>query len=842
MPEHRQTQIGWAAPLRYAFRRLRHGWRGRGAALLVAAVAVAVASAGAVGLFTERLRIALTEQTGDTLGADALITSRQPIPAALIIAAAEAELAVSTHVTLPSVVFHGDDASSLASIKAVSPEYPLRGIPRVTDVPFGDETPAQGVPEPGTAWVDPRLWSELGLSSGSMVQVGAVELRVSQVLAFEPDRGSGFTDLAPRLLISLDDLERANLLGPGARASHSLQVAGSTAGLAQLRAQVEEQGLRWVTPQDARPEIAAALDRAGQFLDLAVICALVLAAAATMIAAHGFGGHLRQEAALLKCLGASRQFVARALLGLLLMLGLLGGGIGLLFAYGGQALIAGLAATLVGTELPPPPLAPALRALALGGVLMAGFAAPPVLAVRRQSPMQVFQQVPAALALGGWLTRLVALLALVGIVWLQARSLDLTLAVLGGGAAVALLLYGMGMALLRLLDGARHSGFAGAAWRLGLANLSRRRRSISGQAAALGLVLLALLLLATARGDLLEQWRSGLPEGTPNVFLINVQGEQLDDINRFFAERDRQPPELWPMARARLVGVNGEAVSVDDYDDPETQRWINRDFNISWSEHLPADNTLTDGRWWTPDELDQPLLSATDYAVERLDLKLGDTLTLRFADTDVVLTVHNLREVRWDNFQPNFFLLTPPVVLAERGVPATWLTSFHLAQGDRGVLRELVMEFPNITAIDIDAVLAQVRSIIDRVVRAVEFLFLFALAAGLLVLLAAIEASREERVREVALLRTLGAPRRLIAQALLTEYGLLGAVAGLIAAMAAQGVTWALAVKVFEIDYQPGLGLWLLGTGGGALLVSALGWMALRRVTHTPPDRVLRMG
>lgn len=838
-----EARVGWWSPLRYAARRLRRGWRGRGAVLLVAALAVAVAAAGAVGLFTERLRLAMAAQAGETLGADALIDSPQPIPVNLIIEAAEAGLEFATLVTLPSVVFHGDD-SSLASIKAVSPEYPLRGMPRIADAPFAADRPADGVPPPGTAWADARLWTALGLAPGAQVQLGSVTLRVGQVLAFEPDRGSGFSELAPRLLINLNDLERAGLLGPGARARHGLMLAGDEAGLARLQklatTPAMQSRLRWMTPQTARPEVGRALDRAGRFLDLAVICALVLAAAAIMIAAHGFGAQLRDEAALLRCLGASQRFIGRALLGLLLMLGLVGGALGLFFAWMGQDVISQLAMALVGGTLPLPPLAPGLRALGLGAVLLAGFAAPAVLAVRRQSPMQVFQRQAPPPALGGTLIRLSALLALAGLVWLQAREPLLALGVLGGVAAVAALLYLLGLVLLRLLDGLRRRGFAGGAWRLGLANLSRRRHAVSGQAAALGLVLLALLLLGGARNDLLAQWRDGLPADTPNVFLINVQQAQIEPLADFFRERGVAPPELWPMARARLVALNGEPVTAEDFEDEETRRWIDRDFNLSWSATLPPDNSLIAGQWWDESQTGEPLLSVSDYAVERLGLAIGDTLGLRFADTDITLRVHNLRRVRWDGFRPNFFLLTPPGVLSEARVPTNWLTSLHLPAELRGLLRELIAEFPNITTIDIDAILDQVRTIIERVARAVEFLFLFALAAGLLVLLAAIEATREERLREVALLRTLGAPRWLVARALLTEYGLLGAVSGLIAAAVAQAVIWLLAVQVFEIAYAPRPWLWLAGIGGGALLVATLGWLALRRVTHTPPDRVLR--
>ncbi|MEQ9737943.1 MAG: FtsX-like permease family protein, partial [Algiphilus sp.] len=491
--------------------------------------------------------------------------------------------------------------------------------------------------------------------------------------------------------------------------------------------------------------------------------------------------------------------------------------------------------------LPAPGVLPALTAAGLGALLLVGFAMPSVLAVRDVSPMRVFQRAADDRRAAVWLVRGLAVAALVTLIAAQARSLTLTGVVIGGGAVGAVALFVIARLLLRALEGLRRSGAAGAAWRLGLANLARRGRSAGGLAASLGLVLLALLLMAIVRLELLDQWRASLPDGTPNVFLINVQSDQRVALTDFLAQRGYPDIELWPMARGRLVGLNGAAVSAADFDDPETRRWINRDFNLSWSAQLPSDNRLIEGRWWSEEEHNKALLSADDYAVERLALEIGDTLTLRFADRDVTFTVHNLREVEWGSFRPNFFLLAPPKVLADDRVATNWLTSLYVSEQDSGLLRALVERFPNITAIDIDALLAQVRQVIDRVVEAIAFLLAFALAAGLLVLLAAIETSRSEREHEVALLRTLGARRRFIARALLVEYGTLGATAGVLASGIAQLVSWQLAQRVFEMPYTPALWPWLLGPVLGALLVGSLGWLALRGVTHVPPDRMLRL-
>lgn len=829
-----------ASALRYAWRRARHGWQSRGALLLVAALIVAVGAAGAVGLFTERVRGALVERSGDALGADALLRSRSALPDTLVANARDLGLETARITSMPSVVFNAADASSLAAVKAVSRNYPLRSGLRIADRPFAEDRVA-GAPAAGTIYVDSRLYSALELAPGALVQVGATTLTVAAVITFEPDRTGGFADLGPRLMMAAEDLDAAGLTGPGARVQHALQLAGSAEALARMEAAAEAAGVSYLRPRDARQELGAALDRAGVFLDLAVVCALILAAAAAMIASDTFGRSLRDEAALLRALGASRRFIVRALLALLLTLGAAGIALGVAVAFGAQAVIAWTAGALVGGELPAPPAAPALRAALLGLLLLVGFALPSVLAVRHASPMRVFQRSADTPDAGAWSVRIVAGVALVALVGLQARSLTLGVAVIGGAAVAALVLFVAARTLLRAFDGIRHSGAAGMAWRLGLANLARRRRSAGGLAAALGLVLLALMLMAIVRTEMLSQWRDSLPAGTPNVFLINVQAEQRAPLQALLAERGLVDIQLWPMARGRLVGLNDEAVVADDFDDPETQRWINRDFNMSWSAELPDSNTLIDGQWWTADQADEALLSADDYAVERLDLKIGDRLTLRFADQDITFRVHNLRRVAWDSFSPNFFLMTTPGALDDGRVPVSWLTSFHVAEGQGALLRTVIERFPNVTPIDIEALLAQVRAIIDRVVQAVAFLLAFALAAGLLVLLAAIETSRAEREREVALLRTLGARSRFVAQALLVEYGTLGAASGLLAAGVAQLVAARLAADVFEMPFALPWWPWLVGPVGGAVLVGTMGWLALRGITRIPPDRVLRL-
>ncbi|HEX4873231.1 MAG TPA: FtsX-like permease family protein [Nevskiaceae bacterium] len=817
----------------YALRRLRRGWKSGDLLILAAALALAVAATGSVGAFTERVRLALESQSGEALGGDARVRGREPLPEALRGELQGQGLRLSAVTTFPSVAIAGE-RSSLVSVKAVEAGYPLRGELRLSEAPYAPARPASGAPPRGSVWVDARALQELGLSVGQPLQLGRLSLTVAALIDFEPDRGGGFSDLGPRLIIGQADLAEAGLLVEGSRASYQWLLAGPAEALAIARERIEaDPELRYETPREARQELARALDRAGLFLDVAGLAAALLAAAAVALTARAQGVALRNEVALLKTLGARRGFLLRGLSLQMLLLGLAAGGLGVLLAAAGQGVIAAALAGALEVALPAPSPWPLLAAYALGLLLMLGFALPPLLEATATPPLRVLARdlVPQP-------SRYVPLLALAAVAVLllvQTGAVDLALTVLVGAALAAGALAGLAMAAVRLLAPLRRS--VGAGLRFGLGNVARRQAATVGQVVALGLALLALLLVSVVREDLLETWRGRLPPEVPNQFLINIQNEQVEPLRAFLAARGVADAPLWPLARARLIGLNGVEVSEESFEDPETRRWINREFNLSWTDRFGDDNQLLSGDWWDEAARGQPWVSAEDYAVERLGLKLGDTLTLDFAGWQTTLTVVNTRKVSWDSFRPNFFLVTPPGAI--EAAPRQWLTSFYLPPAQRGLLLELAREFPNITALDLEAALNQVRGIIDRVVRAVEFVFLFALLAGLLVLMAAINGTREERRREAAVLRTLGARTATLRAGLLAEYATLGLLAGLVAACAAQGIAWALAERAFEIPYGPRPLLWLIGAVSGTALVTLLGWLSMRRVLSTPPRAIL---
>lgn len=821
------------AALSYAWRSLRRGWRSGDLLVLALALAIAVAAASAVNLFTERVRAALDHQSGDAIGADLIYSARDPLPASLTQTVDNSGAHAVGVVQFNSVVTQ-DEAMSLASIKAVGSGYPARGTVTLSDVPFGATHDARGIPARGQAWVDLKLWTALNLKPGAAVQVGAEQFRISAIIVRAPDTG-GYMDLAPSFIINAQDLPASQLLDVGSRAQYTLMVAATAAQTAHLETLPLATGVRRITPQDARPEIRTALQRAGQFIAIAVLAATLLAAAAIALCAHQYGQRMRDEVALLKCLGARERFITAALLLNLLLLGAIAGAVGALLGWLAQAGIAHLLAGLMKINLPPASFTPLIEAWGLGLLILLGFAVPPILAARNATPIRVFQREAVNHKLGWGISGAAAIGAL-ALLWLQTGEPKLAAQVFGGTLVTLGLLAGLAWLLVLALAPLRHR--VGASWRFGLGNISRRRGSTVAQVVALGLALHALLMVTVVRQDLLNSWQQRLPADTPNQFLVNIQPQQRPALRAFFAAHGYPKIELMPTARGRLVALNGKPVSADQFSDPETQRWINREFNLSWTDTMNADNTLVSGSWWDKSGDGKPWLSADTYAVERLKLKLGDRLTLDFAGQRVELTLRSVRKIQWDSFRPNFFLLTPPGVLD--AMPQQWITSFYLPPQNRTLLRELIRTFPNITPLDIGAAMSQVRGIIDRIVKAIEFVFLFALAAGLAVLLATIQATRRDRVRETALLRALGASSNMILRGLLAEYAALGLLAGTVSALTAQILSWVLAVNVFHIPYGPRPLIWLTGAIAGCIIVTLLGWLSLRPVLKTPPTVALQ--
>jgi putative ABC transport system permease protein len=824
--------------LRFALRNLLRDFKSGELAVLLLSVLVAVASLTAVGFFTSRVGLAVNQQAGEVLAADLRLESPRPIAEGYDEEAARRGLQVARILSMPSVVFHGEE-SVLVALRAVGQGYPLRGRLKIADEPFGAARPTQDIPAPGEAWADSRLLARLGVPVGARLSVGAHEITVTQVLDYRPDQGAGFSDLSATLMINLADVPATELIQPGSRVSRAVLFAGDPADVAELRAWLassKQPGERLQAIADASPQIRASSDRAGRFLSLASLVSVLLSAIAVAMAARRYAARHLDNVALMKCMGASQGFVLRQTVTQLVVIAVLVTIAGTLLGFLAQAGLAWLLRDLIRGDLPPPGLQALWLGLATSVMILVGFALPPLLQLKRVPPARVLRRNLEPPPLRYTLVYGLAIGAVLALLYGLVRDARLVTYVAAGIGVTFLGLALAGWLLVKALAPLRRG--VGVAWRYGLANIARRGRDSVVQIVAFGLGLMVLLLLALVRDDLLEDWRASLPEDAPNYFMINIRPDEGDAIRAFFRERGLPPTDLVPLVRARLTHINGVPVDQLAFESDRAQGFVEREANLTWSATLRDDNRLLSGEWWREGDGGEARVSVEQEFGQRLGLDLGDTVTYDVAGEPISAKVTSTREVRWDSFQPNFFMVFSPGVLDD--VTGTLITSTHVAPAQRPALVELVRRFPEVTIIDLDALLSQVRDVMDKAALAVQYVFLFTLAAGLMVLLAAIQATRDERRYESAMLRTLGASRRVVFQGVAAEFTALGLLSGLLASAGATLAGYFLAREIFNLKYAPDPLVWIVGIVGGALLVGVAGVLAARSVVTHPAVETLR--
>ncbi|AFN78374.1 permease [Stutzerimonas stutzeri DSM 10701] len=805
--------------------------------VLFFALLIAVAASTSIGYFGARLNDAMLLRATEFLGADLVLNGSEPATPAQIEAGKRLQLDHAQVVEFSSVIAT-DDNLQLSSVKAASDSYPLRGQLRSAAAPYQAEEPGPG-PQPGEAWAEARLFAALNLNIGDIIEVGSEPLRLTRVLTYEPDRVGDFYSLTPRVLMHLDDLAATGVVQPGSRVRYRELWRGPAADLERYRQAVEadlQPHQRLETAKDGNRQIGGALGRAEQYLNLASLAAVLLAGVAVALSASRFAARRFDASALLRCLGLSRR-EALGLYALQLgLLGLIASLAGALLGWAAQHGLFFLLRNLVVSEVPPATFWPALSGIATGLVALAGFALPPLAALGRVPPLRVLRRDMLPIPPSSWLVYGAALLALGLIMWRLSLDLKLTLALIGGGLLATLLLGGL---LLAALKGLRRL-LAGASlpWRLGLGQLLRHPLAAAGQSLAFGLILLAMALIALLRGELLDTWQEQLPADAPNHFVLNVLPADRDAFNERVQALSTSSVPLYPVVPGRLVAINGEPVRQLVSKESQGERAVRRDLSLTWAEELPADNHLTAGTWWQPDSAAElPGVSVEAELAESLQLQLGDRLGFTVGGLTRDVTVTSLREVNWDSFQPNFYMIFEPGTLQD--MPTTYMTSFHLPPGRDRELVQLARDFPSATLLQVEALLGQLRSILAQVSLAVEYVLLFVLAAGLAVLFAGLQATLDERIRQGALLRALGADRALLLKARRTEFGLLGATSGLLAALGCELVSALLYQFVFDLRWQPHPWLLLLPLVG-ALLVGGAGVLGTRRALNASPLNVLR--
>ena len=819
-----------------AMRMLRRNWSAGELRVLLLALFIAVASVTTVGFFADRVQAALDRQANDLLGGDLVVIADQPLPAAFVEAARAQRLETAETRTFPSMV-STTGGVSLAEIKAVSESFPLRGKLRLADGAGGDREVAGG-PKRGTAWIGAPLAARLNIRAGDALQVGRAKLEVAAIISREPDSVLDYFGIAPRVLIHIGDLPETGLIQLGSRVVHRLLVRGEPDQVERFRAAVKPQvarGQRVEGVRDSRSEVRVALERAQRFLGLASLLSVVLASVAVALAARRFSQRQTDAAAMMRCLGATQadlfaihgwQFAALGV-GACLLGGVAG--------YGAQAVLARWLTAFFTVELPLPGPLPGLRGVVIGFVLLLGFTLPPLLRLRNVSTLRVLRRDIAAAEPLSLAAFLLGLAALSGLILWQAGDVRLGSIALGGFFAALVVSALAGYGLIRLVSRAR--GAASGPWRYGLANLRRRTWGSLVQIMALGLGIMAMLMLTLVRTELITKWQQSMPADMPNRFAVNIQSDQLPELKRFFGENRLAAPALYPMIRGRLAEISGKPVRGADYKEERARRLAEREFNLSWGDELRADNKVIAGTFWKPGAT-EPQFSVEEGIAKALGIKVGDALTYDVAGSKFTAKVTSLRKVDWDSFRPNFFVLANPALL--QSYPASWITSFHIPAGRDDLVAGLVQRLPNISVIDLTALMQQFQRITDQVSRAVEFVFLFAIAAGLVVLFAAITSTQDERIFEGAILRTLGASRRQMTILQLAEFLAIGLLSGVIAAAGTVGLAIVLSERVLGVPYIFSWQLPVAGILVGALGVAIAGLLGTRRAVASPPLQTLR--
>ena len=840
-----QASSVWILGLRNLWRDLRAGEL----RLIIVAVLLAVAALSSVGFFADRLQAGLQRDARQLLGGDVVVVSDNPAPAVFVQQARQQGLQTVATASFPTMARAAQEqggASRLVALKSVEPGYPLRGVLHLNQGTGQPDLEVRAIPESGHAWVDAPLLEALGLKLGDRLLLGDASFHISHIIAIEPDRGAGFMSFAPRVMINSADLPATRLVQPASRITYRLAVAAQAdAGRGAERAAQDYlgwaqelakslHGVRVESLESGRPEMRQTLDRAEKFLSLVALLSALLSAVAVALAARAFANSHLDASAMLRVLGQSQRRIALAYVVEFVSIALAASAAGVLLGWAVHHVFIWLLAGLVESALPGASLWPALFGMGMGLTLLLAFGLPPVLQLAQVPPLRVMRRDLGALKPASWLVLGVGVTGFAALLMVASRDIKLGLIAVGGFAVAVLLFAGLAWLAVKLLRQVVNEATAPRWLVMATRQVSAKPVYAVVQVSSLAVGLLALVLLVLLRTDLIASWRKATPANAPDRFVINVQPDQAQDFQAALKKAGVHSYDWYPMIRGRLIAVNDKAVSPDDYEEDRAKRLVDREFNISTAETMPDHNQIVGGRWQAGE---QGAISMEEGIAKTLGLKLGDTLRFDIGGEESEARITSLRKVDWSSMRANFFVIYPVQHLDN--VAVTYLAAYR-APDIKGFDNALVNEFPNITNVDLSSTLAQVQQVMDQVIRAVEFLFGFTLVAGLVVLFASVTGTREERAREYAIMRAVGARSGLLQQVQSAELAGVGLMAGFLASCVALAVGWALARWVFDFEWNV---LWwvpLVGALAGALLAWLAGWWALREVVSRPVMITLR--
>lgn len=831
-----------------ALRLLGREWRSGALRVMFMALLIAIISHTSIGFFTDRLNNAMMARAAHLMGGDLVLKSPLAIDPPLLAEAEKLGVASATTVEFSTVIIFGDEIQ-LSAVKAVSDEYPLTGELRTAKEAFGDDQATRSPPPPGEIWVEQRLLAALGVTVGDALTVGSTNLTITRLVTHEPDRGGAFYTFAPRVLMNLADVEKAQVIQPGSRVDYRYLFLGPETGINTYK--------RWLEPRllasqkiigihGERPTVSTALVRAEKYMSLAGLVAILLAAVAIAMSARHYAEGQFDSSALLRCMGLKQNQLMVIYITQLACLALVAGFVGAAIGFLLQELI-----TFILRDILPSPFPAASPKAAASGMLLSfavlfGFSLPTLIRLRRVSPLRVLRKHLEPLPLTAKIIYTLTTLFIAALIFAYTRDPVITIAAILGAAALGLFGFGLVSGLFILLDKTSHTLPSMA--RAGLRNLIRRQAESRWQTLAFGTTLMAMSLVVMIRTDLLTTWQSQLPDNAPNHFVLNVLPDEAEPFTTFLEERHIDSNRLYPISRGRLTHINDQPVKQAVTKEEENNEALRRELSLTESDTLPPDNQVLDGIWWGNQQTDStdmqpigerlPRVSVEQQLAKRLSITMDDKLTFTVGSQPFSATVASIRSVKWDSFNPNFYMMFEPGTFQD--LPVTYLTSFYLPAEKRAQLKDLVQQFPAITLLEVDIILNQVRNILTQVTLAVELVLLFVLAAGFAVTFAALQASLNQRFQEGALMRTLGASRKQIRFNQWVEFVSLGVVSGLMAAAGADTILWACYTRMFNLPFSWHPELWFGLPLLGGILVGTLGFVSSRRVVSRSPMLVLR--
>lgn len=822
--------------LALAWKFLMRDYRAGELRILCIALIVAVTGTTTVTLFADRLQQTMTRQAAEFLAADLVINGSTPTVESWRQQAEALGLQQANAVEFSSVLLENGQML-LASVKAVDPAYPLRGHLKIRpSLDASDSVVKQG-PPPDSVWVEARILSALQLKVGDRLTVGEKALTISQLLSYEPDKRGDLYSLSPRVMMNSADLAAANVIQPGSHVHYLYQLAGSTAAILQFKRDLNPKlnpSQKLLDIHQDRPEVGGALERAERYLSLSSIMVVLIAGVAIAMSTRRYSERHFDACAILRCLGCSRKTIISLYLYQILLLGSVASTIGCLLGLGLQQLLFNTLASL----LPPQVVAPSLLALSLGFasglVILLGFALPPIIRLQQVSALRVLRRDLEPVPTQGWLLYGSALLLVSALIWQHTHDVKMTLTLIAG-SVVLLLLIGFAInGLFRLLHTALP--YLPLIWRLSLQSILQNRGSNIAQILAFSITFMAMLLSFSVKNDLLKDWQQQLPSNAPNHFALNIFANQLTSFQDDLKQNSNSTSHFYPVVSGRLIQINGEKVQQHVTKDSQGERAIERDLSLTWSLAPPVDNNLSAGKWWSADT--PGLVSVEQKLAENLHIQLDDTLTFSVGSEQFNAKVTSLRQVHWETMQPNFYMIFSPSSLQQYA--HTYLTSFFLPAQQKDQLNSMVKKYPNLTILEVDAILKQFQTILTQLTRAIDYLFALALLAGFSVLFAALFASLDQRLYRGAIMRTLGASSQLLRRTHLLEFALLGGLAGITASLLTLSLSYALYRYVLHLPFHPNLWLYLSVPLAAGLLISLLGYLGLRDIVNKSPLQVLQ--